>query len=305
MDEAEILQLINHNYPIKAVGLKFMRDGGSLSYTLFAEDKCYFLKIVKPAFYETALNAANVHTYLENKGFAVPPLVHARNGLPYILEKGPDGSQITLLYEFIVGDEVDPEQDAEKIGETLGRFHSAMKGYAGPLVKRDKYYFIDRYTQLLRKKRYPRADEFQLYGDSLWDKVKNLPQGYCHGDMYRGNIHKTLDGKLFILDLDTSCHAFPIFDAVLICNMTDYFKFNPAGYGQTRDVFKRFLTTYTKHCSVSRAEAEAFFDLIAVYHFQLQATIIEMYGLTCVDETFLDNQLDWLYKWREQCALNG
>jgi hypothetical protein len=41
--------------------------------------------------------------------------------------------------------------------------------------------------------------------------------------------------------------------------------------------------------------------LIAVYHFQVQATVIEINGLDCVDAAFLDRQYDWLCRWREQC----
>ena len=32
------------------------------------------------------------------------------------------------------------------------------------------------------------ADEFEAYGNEAWDKVKHLPAGYCHGDLYRNNI---------------------------------------------------------------------------------------------------------------------
>lgn len=65
-----------------------------------------------------------------------------------------------------------------------------------------------------------------------------------------------------------------------------------------------FLPEYLKYNSLSNAEIESFYDLIALYHFTLQATIIELYGLDCVDNDFLDSQLKWLYKWQEQCDQN-
>lgn len=46
---------------------------------------------------------------------------------------------------------------------------------------------------------------------------------------------------------------------------------------------------------------KAFYDLIAIYHFQLQATIIEIYGLDCVDEKLLNKRLNWLMRWCKQC----
>ena len=43
------------------------------------------------------------------------------------------------------------------------------------------------------------------------------------------------------------------------------------------------------------------YDMIAVYHFQLQATIMEIYGYDCVGADYFDKQYDWLIKWKEQC----
>ena len=38
---------------------------------------------------------------------------------------------------------------------------------------------------------------------------------------------------------------------------------------------------------------------VAIRHFQLQATILEIYGVDCIDEGFIDGQLYWLNKWQE------
>lgn len=96
-----------------------------------------------------------------------------------------------------------------------------------------------------------------------------------------------------------------MYDASLICNQTHYFDFNESGYAKSKEALSRFLPGYLKHNHLSQAEIDAFFDLIGLYHFALQATIIEMYGLDCVDNAFLDKQLDWLNKWREQCEKEG
>ncbi len=71
---------------------------------------------------------------------------------------------------------------------------------------------LGRYIDILRRKQYPKVEEFLTYGNALWDKVRDLPCGYCHGDMYDGNIHKTPDGKFYMLDFDTSCEGFPMYD---------------------------------------------------------------------------------------------
>ncbi|WP_342760321.1 phosphotransferase [Paenibacillus sp. PK3_47] len=139
------------------------------------------------------------------------------------------------------------------------------------------------------------------YGNALWDNVKNLPYRYCHGDLNRGNILQTPDGEMVLLDFDTSCSAFAIFDIMMVCNCTDYFSYNDDGYKETKGIYERFLTGYSDYHSLSENEMSAFYDFVAIMHYQLQATIIEIHGLDCVDEKFIDHQLEWLLKWREQC----
>ena len=36
-------------------------------------------------------------------------------------------------------------------------------------------------------------------------------------------------------------------------------------------------------------------------YYPIRFDMIENYGLDCVDNAFLDKQLDWLYIWRNQC----
>lgn len=115
---------------------------------------------------------------------------------------------------------------------------------------------------------------------------------------------RTSSGKYYILDFDTSSNAFPIYDIMIMCNSTNYFDFDEEGYQKAKSTYEYFLKGYTKYCTLSNMELKAFYDLIAIYHYQLQATIIEIYGLDCVDEKFLDKQLDWLMRWRGQCEIN-
>ena len=293
----EILNLLNKHYPIHFDKHEHLRDGGSTSYAVFSGGDRYFLRVIKPAFFDTAVKGADVQEFLHGKGFSVPAIIRTKNNTLYVQTE----NALYILYEFIEGVESDPEQDAEAIGALVGKLHSVMKGYTGELVARDKHFFIGRYIDILRKKRYPKADEFQAYGDAIWDRIKDLPRGYCHGDMYSGNIHKALDSKLYLLDFDTSCEGFPVYDLTLICNQTHYFDFDERGYAKSKEALSRFLPGYSKHNHLSQAEIDAFFDMISLYHFALQATIIEIYGLNCVDNAFLDKQLDWLNKWWEQC----
>ena len=103
------------------------------------------------------------------------------------------------------------------------------------------------------------------------------------------------------MDFDTSCNAFPMYDVALFCNDTHWYNFEYDGYEKSKARFERFLKGYLKYCSLSKEEMEAFYDMIAVYHFQLQATIMEIYGYDCVGADYFDKQYDWLIKWKEQC----
>ena len=293
-------ELINKNYPVHFDNFDLVRDGGSTAYSAISDGRKYFLRVIKPAFYDTAIKAAEIQVFLQQKCFPVPPIIFTKDGKPYLKEKRDNNDYLYILYEYVEGEESEPENDAEKIGELLGKLHSTMKKYGGELIKRDKQFFIGIYIDILKKKQYAKTAEFERYGDALWNKIKDLPRGYCHGDMYCGNIHKTPDGKLYILDFDTSCEGFPVYDLALICNKTDYFNYDESGYDKSKTVFERMLPEYQKHSTISQAEINAFYDLIALYHFALQATIIELHGIDCVDSVFLDKQLDWLCRWREQ-----
>lgn len=303
MEQTEILNILNDRYPMQFDALEFVRDSGSVAYSVFSDDRKYFLRAVKPAFFDTAINSTDIHVFLQKRDFSVPSILFTKENAPYIRVSGNDGDYLFILYEFIEGGEVDPEKDAEAIGSLLGKLHRTMRDYPGALIKRDKHFFIGRYIDILRTKQYPKADEFAVYGDALWEKVKDLPRGYSHGDMYRGNIHKASDGRLYVLDFDTSCEGFPMYDPVLICNMTHYFNYYKCRYERSKKVLERFLPEYLKYNALMQMEIIAFFDLIAVYHYQVQATVMEIFGLDCADNAFFDKQLDWLYRWQEQCKI--
>jgi Ser/Thr protein kinase RdoA (MazF antagonist) len=296
-------EFINENYPVNIDNTVFLRDGGSTSYLAVSGGRKYFFRVIKSAFHETAVKAAQIQVFLRSVNFSAAKIISANSGKPYVLGKKDGKDCLCILYEFIDGKECEPEEDAEKIGALIGKLHSAMGGYSDSISQHGKHYYIGRYMDILKKKNYPKADEFKKYGDWLWDKIKDLPRGYCHGDMYSGNIHKTPDGELYVLDFDTSCEGFPLYDLALICNRTDYFNYDEMGYAKTKAVFERMLPEYKKHRTITQPEINAVYDMIALYHFALQATIIEMYGINCVDEAFLNNQLDWLRKWREQCGI--
>lgn len=167
-----------------------------------------------------------------------------------------------------------------------------MKYYPGELLKRDRHFYIGRYIDILNKREYRKADEFSAYGIELWQRIKDLPRGFTHGDVYRGNVLKTPDGRLYLLDFDTSCEGFPMYDPALICDMTEYFNYDKRNYEKSSKVLARFLPEYSKYSTLSQNEINAFHDLIAVQHFATQATVMEIFGNDCLSDKELDEQLN-------------
>jgi Ser/Thr protein kinase RdoA (MazF antagonist) len=305
--EKKILSILSDAYNINFNTLKLLRKGGCISYCVWSENERYFMKIIPDAFIDTAKQSLSILMYLEEKGFPSPRIIPTSSGFPYIEVDELGVRTFWVLFDFIDGEEPDEGEDIEAIGEVVGRLHSIMREYKGSLLEQGKEFFIDRYINILKKKNYDagKTKMFLEYGDSLWKRVEKLPRGFCHGDMHRGNLLRTASGKYYLLDFDTSCNAFPIYDIMIMCNSTDYFDFDEKGYEKSKITYECFLKGYTKYCALSDIELKAFYDLIAIFHYQLQATIIEIYGLDCVDEEFLDKQLHWLMRWQEQCQLNN
>jgi len=299
MEENKILNTLKNSYGIKSTKLELLRKGGCVSYVVWSENEKFLLKVIPPVFIDTAKQSLDILLYLEQKEFPAPYIVLTKDGLPYV----EADKTFLVLFNFIDGHEPDEGEDIEKIGTLVGQLHCIMKDYTGSLPEHGKEFFIERYLNILNKKNYNKykIKIFREYGDILWKRVENLPRGFCHGDLHRGNLLKTSSGKIYIFDFDTSCFAFPVYDIVTMCNSTNYFVFDESGYQKSKNTYESFLKGYTKLRPLTNVELKAFYDLIAIYHYQLQATIIEINGLDCVNEKFLDKQLDWLIRWCEQC----
>ena len=161
------------------------------------------------------------------------------------------------------------------------------------LPKRGKDCFVDKYIGILNEKKSPAALDFAVIGASLWAEAEKLPTGFCHMDMHRGNVIKVGAGSC-IIDFDTSCTAFPAYDVAVFCDCTNYFSLKAGEKEATERELERFLNGYTRIRTLEKMETDSVYKLIALRHFQLQAIIIERFGLDSVDEGFFSSQLRWL-----------
>lgn len=296
MNDHLIKETIKQHYGLEVNSMVSTDEGITKSLILETNEGKFILKLVLESFKETMSHSLNVLLYLESMGFESPRVKLSLSGDAYIDYE----NQSIVLYKYIESGET--VIDYSCLGDLVGRLHACMKSYDGELISQDKHFFIDRYIKLLELKDYNviKLNKYRKLGDFLWHKVKDLPRSYCHGDLHLGNILHGID-KNYILDFDTSCMAFSMYDVMVLCNATDYFSFNVEALKETQMNYACFMSTYSNHNDVSEVEMNCFYYLIGVYHFQLQATILEIHGLDCVDYEFINRQLNWLYEWMSAC----
>ena len=78
-----ILSILNEYYPIHFDRNELMRDAGSVSYAVFSGNDKYFLRVIKPAFLDTAVIGVDVQVFLLSQGFPVPPVIFTEDNLPW------------------------------------------------------------------------------------------------------------------------------------------------------------------------------------------------------------------------------
>lgn len=297
MNDIKILELLRKNYDINTDSITFNRKGGCVSYIVNCDNEKCFLKIIDNAFLDTAIQSIDIQQYLIKNDFPVPKIINTKDNSPYFINE----NQLFVLYEYIDGVEPNLDDNAERIGKLVGKLHKLMSSYSSELTTHNKEFFVDRYIDILLKKHYPdeKLNEYIEIGNQLWNSVKDLPCGFCHGDLHRDNLLKTEDNKIYVLDFDTACFAPQLFDIAVMCDTTDYFNFNKNEFYHTTDIFNGFISEYSKYNQIDFT-INQFYDFIALRHFQLQATIVEINGLDCIDEKFIDKQLEWIKQWRKQ-----
>lgn len=297
MNDIKILELLRKNYDININSITFNRKGGCISYIVNCDNEKCFLKIIDNAFLDTAIQSIDIQKYLIENDFPVPKIINTKDSSPYFIY----GNQLFVLYEYLDGVEPNLDNDAEEIGKLVGKLHELMSSYSSELTTHNKEFFVDRYIDILHKKHYPdeKINEYIKIGNSLWDCVKDLPYGFCHGDLHKGNLLQTADDKIYMLDFDTTCLAPQLFDIAVMCDTTDYFNLDKNKFHHTTEVFNQFMKLYSKYNQMN-FNIKQFHEFIALRHFQLQATIVEIYGLDCIDEEFINKQLKWIKQWRKQ-----
>jgi Ser/Thr protein kinase RdoA (MazF antagonist) len=303
LDYPNLLAILNRNYPTAVDRISLHRE--MIGYVYIAKSKArkYVLKLYRWFDSDNALRAIDIIQYLSNHDYPVVSIVPTGSGGTHITIPTPQGQCVAVLYDYIDG--VEPNIDIElmSIGQQVGRLHNLMKKFPEPLLRRGKAFYIDRFVMILRELEYNprRVDEIETYGRELWDSLKRLPAGFCHGDLHSGNMLQPGPNIYVLFDFDVASCTCSVIDAATLCDGSNFNHFDESAYDQTLRLFERFYGGYSKESAISQVEAAAIFDFIAIRHYELIATITRCQGLDSLSTPFIDEQYDWLMKWKNLC----
>ena len=305
--EEYISSIAAESYGIAPLKTLLYRISGGMLYFIETGDRKYVFKVFSS--YETrdtvhsqahrAKESFGVINHLYENGFAVPKIYTAADGKLWCEFPIAEGSGTGALFEYIEGDAVDYSDIADDIAETTASMHNIMNDYAGTLSRLDEDFYIGRMMKILRKY-YDENDkirELEQFGSFAFDKIRDLPQGFCHGDFGTHNI-ASKDGRLYVFDFDVASRAYPMFDIALICDTSNFWKFDTKAIRKTKDNICRFADIYTKHCTLTEEEINSFIYFLALRQYEVRATVAHISlpktGAHFLNEAYLNSLHDWM-----------
>ncbi|WP_162265442.1 phosphotransferase [Abyssisolibacter fermentans] len=298
-----LIKILNNCYKLNFKEIYLHREMIGCVYFAKNSRKKYVLKIYRQFNTEQALQSIEVIQFLKKNNYPVVSIIPTEVGSLYIKLNIPEGQCIGILYDYIEGIEPNFSTEITNVGQQIGELHNLMIKYPNPLIKRDKEFYIDRYVAILQKLHYSsvKIKELESYGNEIWSNIKRLPNGFCHGDLHSGNMLQTKLNKYILFDFDIVSYSYSIIDVATLSNDTGFNQLDESTYDSTKKMFERFYQGYSKKRTINDIEIAAIFDFIAVRHYELIATITECQGLNSLSQSFLDEQFEWLMKWRDIC----
>lgn len=295
----DLLEHMKLHYGINFDKLELIRDWIGQVYEVANGDTRFITKVFRNEYTQDALQSIEVMTYLRENKFQVPDIFMTLQGSRYFVYN----NQIVVLYEYIDGEGIDKAGNLFDAGTRCGWMRKLMETYGKDVSNHGYEFFIKRYLDIMKMKDYKGIDKFTKLGNELWEKIKNLPISFIHGDFHSGNMFLN-KGEIVLFDFDACAIASPVYDIATYCDASDYFDLSDnnfeLGMIQTQRNVEEFVKGYKKYFHLSKDEEKAIYYFIAIRHFDIQATIIASQGLNCVNEQFLDNQYLWLEKWMDR-----
>jgi Ser/Thr protein kinase RdoA (MazF antagonist) len=310
-DTDSLRDMLNTCYPVCIDQLHLHRD--MIGYVYIAAGaakrgvKKYILKLYRSFDSENALRSIGILQYLQQQDYPVVSIIPTRAGASHVVIDTPQGRSVAILFDYLEGPEPDRKTEIVALARQVGRLHQVMQTYPHPLLRRGKDFYVDRYLAILQELDYPpsRIADLADYGSACWSRLERLPAGFCHGDLHTGNMCQSAPGRYVLFDFDIASRTHALIDIATLCDDSDFNRFDAAAYDRTRQVFERFYQGYRREREMNDAEIAAIFDFIPVRHYEIIATITQCQGIEELSRAFLDEQYDWLMRWRELCERHG
>ncbi len=304
-------EILNACYPIRVDQIHLHRD--MIGYVYLAESvkrrntKRYILKLYRPFDTENALRSIGILEYLRKQDYPVATIVPTRAGASHVVIETPQGMSVAILFDYLDGPEPDLKTEIVDLARQVGRLHQVMEMYPHLLPRRGKDFYVDRYLNILQALDYPqsRINDLAAYGSQCWSRIERLPIGFCHGDLHTGNMRQSGPGRYVLFDFDIASRTHPLVDVATLCDGSNFNRFDASAYDHTRQIFERFYQGYRQVREMSDAEIAAIYDFIPVRHYEIIATITQCQGIKKLSRAFLDEQYDWLMRWRDLCEYNA
>ncbi|HML45350.1 MAG TPA: phosphotransferase, partial [Clostridia bacterium] len=149
----------------------------------------------------------------------------------------------------------------------------------------------------------PCLRDLEDYGNELWTLIERTPKGFCHDDMHTGNT--VYRGGVFTwMDFDRACFSHPILDVSWLTDGTDFNVFDEGALDPSLRLFEAIHAGYERERHLSNEELAAIFPCLAMIHYDLTASIVLRTGERLLP-AFLEEQHQWLMRWRELCRKKG
>ncbi len=300
------------NYGIVPIKTVLYRNSSGMLYIIETDDKKYAFKVYSS--YETgdtihsqafrAKESFGVINHLYKNEFAVPKIYTTLEGNLWCEFSMAEGTGIGALFEYITGDDVQYRDIMHHIAKTTASMHNIMSKYTGPLSRLGEDFYIGRMMTILRKY-YDENDQIrdlEQFGHMAFDKIRDLPQGFCHGDYGTHNI-ASKDGRLYVFDFDAASRSYPLFDIALICDTSNFWKFDAKAMRKTKDNIYHFADIYTRHCQLTDKQIDSFIYFLALRQYEVRATVahtsLPKVGTHFLNKGYLDSLHDWMVKFTD------
>jgi len=301
LDIKTIKNQINIFYDIEIINIKHIRSMIGHVYSIENEKQKFILKLNRPQNKKSSVQATEIIDFLYQNNYPVVNLLKTKYNDNYFEYKAEHETYIGFIYDYVEGVEPNIEKEITKIGQQIGLFHKLMENYPKPIIKRGKEFYVDRFVNILFESNYDKnkIENLNNYGKELWKNLEKSTKGICHGDLHSGNMFQK-NGKYILFDFDTLSYTFPIIDIATLCDTTNFNNLKEKDFDKIMSRFQNFYKGYTVERTIEDTDIKNIFNFIPIRHFELIATIT-INQKSNLKKAFLDQQYEWIMKWKRLC----